>query len=155
MYISKGLLVWLVVSSLIVYLDAFYILNRPETLKGGKYYWFFQPYQLYVQFDTLYGANDNPFVFIIAWLNAIESTICFIGLILYSFKSRSIKLTGVIICLVVSIMVLWKTIIYMWYDLDWLSPQAGNFSLESIGLYYIPNGFWLVFPFLVIMKVSK
>ena len=41
MYVSKKVAVWLIVSSIIVCIDAFFVLNRPHTLKGGKYYAFY------------------------------------------------------------------------------------------------------------------
>lgn len=36
-YISKGVAIWLFISSVIVIIDAFYVLNRPQTLPGGQY----------------------------------------------------------------------------------------------------------------------
>ena len=35
--ISKGVTLWLIISSIIVIFDGCYILLRPHTLKGGKY----------------------------------------------------------------------------------------------------------------------
>ena len=35
MYVSKGIYLWLVLSSLIVIFDAAYVLLRPLSLKGG------------------------------------------------------------------------------------------------------------------------
>lgn len=125
MQISKGILAWLVISSLVVYIDGFFVLNRPETMNGGTYYPFYKPYDLYLQFDQLYAALDNLFVYIIAWLNVIESTLCLLGVLIY-FSSK--KMIGALICLVASVMVFWKTVLYMWYDRDWLSPDALNFS---------------------------
>ena len=71
MYISKGVYLWLIVSSLIVIYDASYVLLRPHSLKGGKYEHIYQPYQLYIKFDTLYGDNQDPFNIIQSWLNLV------------------------------------------------------------------------------------
>ena len=70
MYITKGVLIWLIISSIIVIIDAFYILNRPHTLPGGKWGHFYAPYEIYTRYDTLYGPNvKDYFADIIAWLN--------------------------------------------------------------------------------------
>lgn len=121
MQISKGILLWLILSSLVVYLDGFFVLNRPDTMNGGKYYHIYKPYDLYLQFDQLYGALDNLFVYIIAWLNVIESTVCLLGVLIYLSSKPAIKMLGALVCLVASVMVFWKTVLYMWYDRDWLS----------------------------------
>lgn len=69
MLVPKGILLWVFVSNIIVLFDAFFVLNRPETLKGGKYYWIFKPYENYYKFDTLYQMNTDTFVIIQSWLN--------------------------------------------------------------------------------------
>ena len=57
MYIPKGIYLWLIISSIIVIYDASYILLRPRSLSGGDLELIFSPYQLYIQYDTLYGNN--------------------------------------------------------------------------------------------------
>ncbi len=71
MFISKGVRLWLVLSALIVIFDASYVLLRPHSLKGGKYECFYGPYQKYIQYDTLYGDNQDRFVVIQSWLNLV------------------------------------------------------------------------------------
>lgn len=57
MYVSKPLYAWFVLSAVIVIFDASYVLLRPESLRGGKYFNIFSPYELYIKHDTLYGPN--------------------------------------------------------------------------------------------------
>ena len=71
MYVSKKIAFWIIVSSIIVCFDAFFVINRPETLKGGKYYSYFSLYEIYYRLDTLYGMNDDYFVVIQSWLNYV------------------------------------------------------------------------------------
>lgn len=71
MFISTGIMVWLVLSSIVVLFDAFYVLNRPETMRGGAYFWLFEPYEEYIKYDTLYDMNDDYFVMIQSWLNIV------------------------------------------------------------------------------------
>ena len=128
MYISKAIIFWLVVSSIIVYFDAFYVLMRPETLAGGKYYHIFKPYELYVQFDTLYGMNNDSFVIIQSWLNIFESTLTLIGVVLAISSCQIKQILGGVLCLISSTMIFWKTIIFVWYDRDWLTSDALNYT---------------------------
>lgn len=121
MFISKGIIFWLVISSIIVYFDAFYIIMRPETLSGGKYYDIFKPYELYVQFDKLYGMNDDSFVYIQAWLNVIESTLMLVGVSIAISSCKIKQISGALLCLITSTMVFWKTVIFVWYDREWLT----------------------------------
>ena len=147
MYISKGVAVWLIVSSIIVILDAFFILSRPLAFPGGPYYWFYFPYELYYQHDSLYGPKvDDHFVVIIAWLNLLEVALTFLGLAVYSKECSRAKIKGAMICLVASVFIFWKTVIYMWYDVAYLSEEALNFSPDSLLLYYLPNSLWILFP---------
>lgn len=127
MQIPKGILIWIFVSNVIVCIDAFFILNRPETLKGGKYFHIFHLYQHYYKFDTLYDLNSDPFVVLQSWLNLTEALVAFLGCFLCLSASATKKALGALVCFTVSVMVFWKTVIFVWYDRDWLSPAALNF----------------------------
>ena len=121
MYISTGITIWLVLSSIIVIFDAMFVLLRPETLAGGKYYHIYKFYELYLQFDYLYANTSNQFVVIIAWLNLAEVFFTFLGLFLVWFGSQLNKLTGSIVVIIASAFIFWKTVLYMWYDRAHLS----------------------------------
>lgn len=121
MLVPKGILLWIFLSNVIVCIDAFFVLNRPETLKGGKYYGFFKPYENYYKFDTLYNMNEDSFVVIQSWLNITEALISFIAVFLYISSCRIKSAIGAVLCFVVSVMVFWKTVIFVWYDHDWLT----------------------------------
>lgn len=155
MLVPKGILLWIFVSNIIVCIDAFFVINRPETLKGGKYYSFFWPYENYYKFDTLYAMNDDSFVVIQSWLNACEALISFIACALCLSSCKVKKSLGAVLCFTVSVMVFWKTIIFVWYDHDWLSEQAKNFSVESLVCYYLPSSVWIVFPLLSMYLIGK
>ncbi len=71
MFISKGIYAWLFISAIVVVFDAAYVLLRPESIRGGKYFDIFWPYEQYIKFDTLYGNNKDTFVVIQSWLNII------------------------------------------------------------------------------------
>jgi len=70
MYLTKGVLVWLVLNAAIVTMDGTYLLNMPDTLPGGKWSTFFAPYTLYTPHDALYaGKVDDFFGKIVGYLN--------------------------------------------------------------------------------------
>ena len=139
MFVPKGILFWVFISNIIVCFDAFFVLNRQETHAGGKYYDIFKPYEHYYKFDKLYDVNDDPFVNIVAWLNLVEAIFSFIGVFLCLGSCKGKKLAGALVCLITSIMVFWKTVIFMWYDYDWLTQDAKDFTPYSILCYYFPN----------------
>ena len=155
MFVPKGILFWIFVSNVIVCFDAFFVINRPETLKGGKYYSLFQPYELYYKYDKLYDMNDDSFVMIQSWLNACEAIIALIAVLLSLCSCQGKKLVGAFICLIVSTMVFWKTVIFVWYDHDWLTEDAKAFVPESILCYYLPSYLWIVLPFLSMILIPK
>ena len=155
MYLSKGVVAWLVISSIIVIIDGFYILARPETLKGGKYATFYQPYQLYIQYDRLYDNNNDKFVPIVAYLNLAEVVVTVIGFLFTLMSSKAAKLKGAILMIMSSAFVFWKTVIYIWYDIPYMSDAVRNFAPDGILLYYIPNGFWIVCPLWAIYSISQ
>lgn len=154
-YITKGVGIWLFLSSVIVIIDAFYVLNRPDTLPGGKYADYFSLYQHYVRYDSLYGPNHNLFVPVIAYLNLAEVVVTLLGGVFCLFGSRKNQLRGAILMILASAFVLWKTVIYIIYDIEFMSEAARTFQLDAILLYYIPNGFWIVCPLWSIISISS
>lgn len=153
-YITKGVLFWLVVSLIIVIIDASYILLRPHTLEGGKYFQFYSLYRYYIPYDSLYGNSTDFFVVIVAWLNLAEVVVTGSGLLLSISNRKSWKLTGAILAILGSAFVFWKTVIYCLYDVQYLNEAARTFQPDAIALYYIPNGFWIVCPIWAIISIS-
>lgn len=155
MIVPKPALVWIFVSNIIVCIDAFFVLNRPHTLKGGIYYDFFHLYENYYKFDTLYAMNEDKFVVIQSWLNICEAVIAFLAVILCLSSCRIRRATGAVLCFTVSAFVFWKTIIFVWYDHYWLSPDALNYTHESILCYYFPSSLWIVLPLLTMIAIGR
>jgi hypothetical protein len=121
MFVSKALLVWLFVSAVIVIFDAFYVINRPDTMRGGKYFDYFQPYEIYIKFDTMYALNNDTFVVIQSWLNLVESALLFISVYLSLSSCLGKKLWGAFLSIITSTMVFWKTVIFLIYDKDFIT----------------------------------
>ena len=146
---------WFFVSALIVFFDASFILQRPETLKGGSLYWFYHPYDNYVIYDTLYADLKDSFVVIQSWLNIVEGIFLLISVFM-SFSSKvSTQIWSALIAVLASTCVFWKTVIFVWYDHDWSTEAAKNFTPGSILCYWFPNSLWLVFPLLAMYLIPK
>ena len=155
MYVSKGVYLWLILSSIIVIFDASYVLLRPHSLKGGKYEDIYSPYQLYIKFDTLYGDNQDPFNIIQSWLNLVEISLAFLAVFLSLCPHKEVKLKGAFLAIIVSAFTFWKTVLYVWYDHPFLSEETLAFTADSIKIFYFPTSFWIICPVWTILSVSK
>jgi hypothetical protein len=127
MYLTTGVKIWLFLSSIIVIMDAFYCLNRPQTLKGGIYESYFSLYQHYVRYDSLYGDNQDLLLPVIAYLNLAEVVVTVLGYFLTLFSSKSSQLKGALLIVIASAFVFWKTVIYIIYDIEYMSESTKHF----------------------------
>ena len=117
-----------------------------------KYYF---PYDNYIVYDTLYADLKDQFVVIQSWLNIVEGVFLLIGVLMSFSKSVSVKLWSALILVIASTCVFWKTVIFVWYDHDWATEAAKNFTPGSILCYWFPNSLWLVFPTLAMILIPK
>lgn len=99
--------------------------------------------------------NDDKFVIIQSWLNICEAVISFIAIFL-SFSTCRIKRSiAAVLCFTVSAFVFWKTIIFVWYDHYWLSPEALTYSQESLLCYYLPSSLWIFLPLISMFYIGR
>jgi hypothetical protein len=128
MFVPKPLYLWLFLSAVIVLFDAAYVLLRPDTLQGGKYFSIFAPYDIYIKFDTLYAANTDSFVVIQSWLNIVEALLLFLAIFLSTRARLSSQFWGGLLVIVASAFVFWKTVIFLWYDTDFTTPAVAELT---------------------------
>lgn len=155
MLAPKWILAWLLISAVICCFDALFVLNRPESLNGGSLFWIFWPYENYYRFDTLYAMNTDTFVVIQSWLNIIESSLAVVAVILSISKCNIKKVTGAVLIIVIESFIFWKTVIFVWYDHDFLTDQAKSFVPMSILCYYLPSSVWLILPVVSLVMMGK
>lgn len=117
-FIPGFLKFWFFVSSLVVFFDASFVIQRPETMKGGELYKYYFPYDNYVVYDTLYSDLKDSFVVIQSWLNVVEGVALLVAFGLSYLQCVKIKLWSALIGVVASTCVFWKTVIFVWYDHD-------------------------------------
>jgi hypothetical protein len=154
-FIPPWLKIWFFFSALIVFFDAFFIINRPLTLKGGPYYNIYYLYDNYTIYDKLYASLTDPFVVIQSWLNVVEGILLLSSLLISIPNSVRYRMWAAIIATLASAFVFWKTVIFIWYDHDWISLEAKSFSPGSLLCYYLPNALWIIFPILAIYLIPK
>jgi hypothetical protein len=152
-FIPSWYKLWLVVSSILVVWDCLYIFYRPDTMKGGKYFQYFFPYETYIQIDTLYGNLTDSFVVLQSQCNVVEIILVVLSMLVYAGKSIRAKSAGSLLCLVASCFTFWKTVIYVMYGYKGLVFAKGN-ELIVLGAFIIPTACWLVFPVLGIFAIG-
>lgn len=146
---------WFFLSAIIVFFDAAFVILRPETQKGGSLYQIFHPYEHYIYYDTLYGDLNDSFVVIQSWLNIVEGIALLIAVALSLSSKVSTQLWSALIGVITSTCVFWKTVIFIWYDKDWTTQDAKNFTPGSILCYWFPSSLWIIFPLLAMILIPK
>jgi hypothetical protein len=124
-------------------------------MKGGSLYHIYHPYDNYVIYDTLYSDMNDSFVVIQSWLNIVEGVLLIFAVFLSFSKCIKLNLWAAVIGVLASTMVFWKTVIFVWYDHDFITDAVKNMTPGSILCYYFPNSLWLVFPVLAMFLIPK
>jgi hypothetical protein len=78
-----------------------------------------------------------------------------LAVILSLSKGLKASLWGAALGAITSTCVFWKTVIFVWYDHDWSTEAAKNFTPGSILCYWFPNSLWLVFPLIAMFLIPK
>lgn len=110
---------------------------------------------IYIQYDTLYGLNKDTFVVIQSWLNIVEAIFALVAVILSFSGSAKTRLRSGLLAIIISAFVFWKTVIFLIYDKDFITPAVKSFESGAILFYMIPSSLWIIFPLLTMYKVSK
>jgi hypothetical protein len=144
---------WLVVSSCVVIWDGLFVLNRPRSMPGGDLHAIWSPYALYVTIDKMYGDMGNLFVIVQSYCNFVEVALNFLAAYLASHaggSARKSTFAGVV-ALVSLAFTFWKTVIYFAYGRE---DAAHNDWKTYVTLYLLPNGMWLLVPFLSMVAIA-
>ncbi len=54
-----------------------------------------------------------------------------------------------------SAFIFWKTVIYLLYDHQFLTPPTNVPTLQALLVFWIPSSLWIIFPALAIITISK
>jgi len=131
------------------------VLLRPHTLPGGKWNYVFQPYNLYIEVDPIYKDPNDAFGIGQTWMNLVEICLNIITILMHTRGKAGL---AVLLAFMVSTMTLAKTVLYFLI----CSPLCGGphfvnyIDLKKlIFAFIIPNGIWIVVPFLCVMATGK
>ncbi|XP_033742920.1 uncharacterized protein LOC117329212 [Pecten maximus] len=143
------ILIWFYSTAAICTWDASFIVFRPHSLPGGRLAYIWYLYKHYVTVDQRYADLKDDFVFAQSLLNYVEVVLNIIAIIMHYRKSRH----TVPLAFTVTVMTFWKTVLYFLMYLVSDTYRKNNTMVEHIFLFVIPNGFWIVVPFLVMIKL--
>lgn len=138
----------MILTIVVVLWDALFVLLRPRSLPGNDLAIFFYPYKLYIEVDKAYGNMDDAFTKAQSWLNVAEIVISVAAVLLLFLRKPS----GLLLALVVNTMTFWKTVLYQLQYTPLCKSAHCNLDhttwTDAVLLFIVPNGVWLVFPFL-------
>lgn len=148
------MVVWFYLTAIICTIDASFVVFRPRTLPGGNLSAFFKLYQYYIYTDQRYNDIGDSYVFTQSLMNYVEVILNIVTLIFHYRKMNATKL----LAFTVSVMTFWKTVLYilMFYELaGGKDYRVGNTLIEEIFIVLIPNGIWIVLPFICMVDLWK
>lgn len=147
---------WFVLSSIVVLWDVGFILMRPESMEGGEWSWIWKPYPNYYRVDKAYGDMSNHWIRTQTYGNILESALNFISVGMYFSSSTWMNKFAPILGMNAAMMTFWKTVLYWGIEIvSGFENTAHNNLFDAVFIFIIPNGFWLVVPFAIILWFAK
>lgn len=143
---------WFLLTAIVCTWDASFILCRPHSLPGGAWHGFWYLYKYYITVDRRYMDEEDSFSRGISLLNVVEVILCVFVIMLNYYRSKHTRIAA----FTVSVMTFWKTVLYfvMFTEFCGAGPlRVQNTLLQEIFVYVIPNGIWVVVPFIVMVKL--
>ncbi|ORC91697.1 uncharacterized protein TM35_000052930 [Trypanosoma theileri] len=147
---------WFLVSAPVVIIDAIFVCMRsklgdtPHPLADTPP---FNYWMIYATYDQRYAPNDDAFVVVQSWLNLLE---VFLGLLAVLLSWRGNPSCSIKLALIVSVMTLYKTIMYLLMDV----VEGGKYThhnepMDTLKMVVLPSLVWVVMPAVVIMQCVR
>jgi hypothetical protein len=151
--ISYLAIIWFILTGIVISIDCAFVFLRPDTFPGGKLAAkipIFGPWHDNMKFDLRFKALNDPWLFVISYLNVFEVLLQFYCVFLHFTKdySSAHKFT-----FFVSTCTLYKTIIHFGLEIkeDW--PYTKHNSQQEFWLNVIlPASFWIFIPIILIFQ---
>ncbi|WKX94498.1 hypothetical protein Q1695_011629 [Nippostrongylus brasiliensis] len=145
--------VWLGVSAVICFMDVMFTMLRPYTTQGFLSP-FYAGWNLYASVDVRYADENDIVTCATGRVMLVEIALNLLALYLSGRRSRH----ALLIAFTTTAFVFWKT---AWYLMLYIMPPPGNrsyFTADSthwhiLLIFWIPNGFWVVIPFIVMVTL--
>ncbi|KAG5499259.1 hypothetical protein JIQ42_04072 [Leishmania sp. Namibia] len=148
--------VWFLAVAPAIILDAIFVLMRPQSVDVPHplaevfpfTYW-----TIYAQYDRRYAANDDAFVVVHSWLKLVEVVMGFFAVLcsLWNIQSHAIKLA-----IVVSLMTLYKTVLYCLIDIVEGGKYTHHNTLQDRLIMLIaPWSLWFIVPSIILHQCFR
>ncbi|KAF8494938.1 hypothetical protein F5888DRAFT_611147 [Russula emetica] len=153
----KWISAWFLLTVPVIIWDAFYCLLRPRSMVGGDLHWIWKPYAIYQEVDYVYGVNalqeNNGFTNAQSVMNLVETALN----VFYLYLAHVVKYPAASVVGFTSVtMTFWKTVLYWLQEYYCSFCAIGHNDLKTLVVYWIiPNGFWIVIPALIMLKLGK
>ncbi|RMX57083.1 hypothetical protein pdam_00008222 [Pocillopora damicornis] len=147
--------VWLVISSIVVTIDALFVLLRPHTLPDGKWNFLFEPYNIFIEVDPRYKDLKDTFVIGQSFMNLLEMCL---NIVILTMQNSSKDGLAVLLAFMVSTMTLSKTVFYFLVSSKLCSGHhflSHNDWKTLVFLFIVPNGIWIVLPLLCMVATGQ
>lgn len=145
----KWIAAWLLISSMICVWDALFVFNRPASFKNVIW----APYRDYVVVDKLYGDTTDDFVFCQSVMNLVE---VFLNICALNLVSNKRERYASVFALVASAMTCAKTVLYFLMEISSDFSHTGhNTRTTFYSLFVLPNGIWILVPFLCCIVLGR
>lgn len=148
---------WFVMTFPIVIIDAAYVLLRapPGTYADPLRHPFgdvlpLSLWNLYAEHDHRYASNDDAFVVAQSYLNLAEAAL---GLLALMVALLGFYRAGLVTAIVVSLMTVYKTVIFFLMDFVEKGKFTNHNSLEDkIKFIWAPSSFWIIIPSIILVQ---
>lgn len=154
--LPKFAIFWLVVSSLIVAIDASYVLLQPATQNTNAVPYKF--WDLYATYDKRYASQEDAFGYLQSSLNVFEIALALGVVVLDLFilnraKKSSSSSIPLKLAIIQQMMVLYKTVIYLGLERgEGYHYTRHNSLADGVLMVLIPSSFWITVPAVVIWQ---
>jgi hypothetical protein len=140
--------VWFIVTSVVVVIDASFVLGRPATLSSLSEPW--KTWQLYAVHDKRYGDLEDAFCRLQSYLNLVEVALQLLAVALGLARANGAANKTTFL---VSTMTLYKTIMYFGME----TLEEGKFTKHNthsdlLLMVLIPSAFWIIVPAILICQ---
>ncbi|KAJ7097615.1 hypothetical protein C8R44DRAFT_949142 [Mycena epipterygia] len=147
---------WFLLTVPVILWDVGYCFMRPRSMEGGDLHWIWAPYSIY-QNVRVYGVEalkrGDGFTNAQSLLNVVETLLN----IFYLYTAHVTAWPPApLVGFTAAAMTLSKTVLYWAQEYYCNYCAVGHNTLKDLIVYWIiPNGFWLLVPSLILVRLGK
>lgn len=152
--LPRWVVLWLALSTIVVIWDASFVLCRPLSFPGESlgFIWSFA-YTIYLEVDHGYADLENQFVASLGIISFVEAIVVAIALWAHTQAKHGL---AHVLTLMATLSTGTKTVLFFLFELLSGTPSIGhNEWIPVLMFWIIPNGIWIVVPYLVVALTSR